>query len=300
MSRPADRLRVAMQKSGRLSDPARNLLKQAGFQFRSSDKDQLFCYGDGCAVDLVLVRDDDIPQLIAENVCDLGIVGRNVLQEKALELRGTAHAGLQELMPLAFGGCRLSLAVPNGLDWRGPAELDGRRIATSYPELLGEYLQRRGIGAEIVALKGSVEIAIKLGKADAICDLVSSGATLVANGLKETDILLQSEAVLACQNTPFGDGRDALLADFLARIDGVMKVQASKLILCQTGKRELDAVLRLLPDAVAPVISPVWGDDEALNVQALCTSAVTWQRLEAMKSAGARGLMVLPVEKLLA
>lgn len=299
MNRPADRLRIAMQKSGRLSDPARNLLKQAGFQFRS-DKDQLFCYGEDCAIDLVLVRDDDIPQLIAENVCDLGIVGRNVLLEKALELRSSEHCGLQELMPLAFGGCRLSLAAPNSQLWQGVTDLQGKRIATSYPELLADFLRARGIRADIVALKGSVEIAVKLGKADAICDLVSSGATLVANGLRETEIILQSEAVLACQNTPFDDSRDVLLANFLSRIEGVMKVQGSKLIICQTGKSNLDSVLKLLPDAVAPMISPVWGVDDALNIQALCQSTVTWQRLEAMKLAGARGLMVLPVEKLLA
>lgn len=299
MNRPADRLRIAMQKSGRLSDPARNLLKQAGFQFRS-DKDQLFCYGEDCAIDLVLVRDDDIPQLIAENVCDLGIVGRNVLLEKALELKGSAHSGLQELMPLGFGGCRLSLAVGNQQAWNGVADLQDQRIATSYPELLSDYLQRQGVRADIVALKGSVEIALKLGKADAICDLVSSGATLVANGLKETDIILQSEAVLASQSIPFGDGRDTLLANFLSRIEGVMKVQASKLILCQTGLMNLDAILKLLPDATAPTISHVWGSEDRVSVQALCQSAVTWQRLEAMKLAGASGLMVLPVEKLLA
>lgn len=299
MNRPADRLRIAMQKSGRLSDPARVLLKQAGFQFRS-DKDQLFCYGEDCAVDLILVRDDDIPQLIAENVCDLGIVGRNVLLEKALELKGSEHAGLQELMPLAFGGCRLSLGVPNAQPWSGAGDLQQQRIATSYPELLAEYLQERQITAEIVALKGSVEIAVKLGKADAICDLVSSGATLVANGLKETEIILQSEAVLACQNTPFGDGRDALLTNFLSRIEGVMKVQGSKLVICQAGKAQLDSILKLLPDAGMPTISPIWGADDYFNVQALCHSAVTWQHLEDMKQAGARGLMVLPVEKLLA
>jgi ATP phosphoribosyltransferase len=299
MNRPADRLRIAMQKSGRLSDPARQLLKQAGFEFRS-DKDQLFCYGEGCAIDLILVRDDDIPQLIAENVCDLGIVGRNVLLEKALELQQSPHAGLQELMPLAFGACRLSLAVANNQLWNGPEDLRGQRIATSYPELLGDYLRARGVAAEIVALKGSVEIAVKLGKADAICDLVSSGATLVANGLKETEIILQSEAVLACQNTPFGDGRDELLANFLSRIEGVMKGRGSKLVICRTKRTDIDALLKLLPDAVSPTISPIWGDEQQFNLQALCQDAITWQRLEDMKRAGACGLMVLPVEKLLA
>ena len=299
MNRPANRLRIAMQKSGRLADPARNLLKQAGFQFRS-DKDQLFCYGESCSIDLVLVRDDDIPQLIAENVCDLGIVGRNVLLEKALEIKDQKHAGLQELMPLFFGACRLSLAVPNQQVWHGNADLNGARIATSYPELLQDYLDKNGISAEIVALKGSVEIATKLGKADAICDLVSSGATLVANGLKEVEPILHSEAVLACQNTPFNDARDELLENFLARIDGVLKVQASKLIICQTEIINLEALMKLLPDAAAPTISQIWGNADAVNIQALCSSTVTWQRLEDMKQAGARGLMVLPVEKLLA
>ena len=181
-----------------------------------------------------------------------------------------------------------------------PRALQEQRIATSYPELLSDYLQRLGICAEIVALKGWVEVAVKLGKADAICDLVSSGATLVANGLKETDVILHSEAVLASQNTPFGDGRDALLNNFLSRIEGVLRVQGSKLILCQAGTADLDAVLKLLPDAIAPTISQVWGNEDMVTVQALCQSAVTWQRLEDMKLAGASGLMVLPVEKLLA
>mgnify|MGYP003559392864 FL=1 len=299
MTRPADRLRIAMQKSGRLADPARNLLKQAGFEFRI-DKDQLFCYGESCAIDLVLVRDDDIPQLVAENVCDLGIVGRNVLIEKRLEMKDQKHFGLQELMPLYFGACRLSLAVPNSHTWKGIGDLQNSRIATSYPEILAEYLQQRNIAAEIVHLKGSVEIATKLGKADYILDLVSSGATLVANGLREVESILVSEAVLACQNTPFGDSRDALLQNFLARIDGVMKVQASKLIICQTEKCNLDALLKLLPEARAPTISPRSGTDGAGNPQARCSRNITWQRLEEMKLAGARGLMVLPVEKLLA
>lgn len=299
MTRPANRLRIAMQKSGRLADPARNLLKQAGFEFRI-DKDQLFCYGESCAIDLVLVRDDDIPQLVAENVCDLGIVGRNVLIEKRLEMKDQNHFGLQELMPLYFGACRLSLAAPNSHAWNGTADLRNSRIATSYPEILAEYLGQNGIAAEIVHLKGSVEIATKLGKADYILDLVSSGATLVANGLREVETILVSEAVLASQNTPFGDSRDDLLQNFLARIDGVMKVQASKLIICQTEKSNLDALLKLLPDALAPTISQVWGNDGAVNLQALCSSNITWQRLEEMKLAGARGLMVLPVEKLLA
>jgi ATP phosphoribosyltransferase len=299
MTRPADRLRIAMQKSGRLADPARNLLKQAGFEFRI-DKDQLFCYGESCPIDLVLVRDDDIPQLVAENICDLGIVGRNVLLEKSLEMRNQQHFGLQELMPLYFGACRLSLAAPNNRTWKGNADLQNTRIATSYPEILAEYLQKHAIAAEIVHLKGSVEIATKLGKADYILDLVSSGATLVANGLREVESILTSEAVLACQNTPFGDSRDDLLQNFMARIDGVMKVQASKLIICQTEKSNLDALLKLLPDAMTPTISQIWGNESAVNLQALCSSNISWQRLEEMKLAGARGLMVLPVEKLLA
>jgi ATP phosphoribosyltransferase len=182
-----DRLRIAIQKSGRLAEPARSLLASCGLSWRES-RDRLFCYGETLPVDLLLVRDDDIPGLIAEGVCDLGIVGRNVLVEQDLDAQAAGRgARLREWRPLGFGACRLALAVPEGWAWHGPSQLAGRRIATSYPQLLTRWLADNAVEARVVVLSGSVEIAPRLGQADAVCDLVSSGTTLAANQLKPVD-----------------------------------------------------------------------------------------------------------------
>lgn len=294
-----DRLRIAIQKSGRLSEPARALLASAGLSWRES-RDKLFCYGESLPVDLLLVRDDDIPGLIAEGVCDLGIVGRNVMLEQAGEREETGkRAAFRELRALGFGGCRLSIAVPDGWDWQGPAQLAGKRIATTYPNQLRAWLRERKVEADIVVLNGSVEIAPRLGQADAICDLVSSGATLAANQLKPVLDILQSEAVLAGPALPFGDVRAELAELLLRRMDGVLRIRDSKLLLFQTPRDALKQVLQLLPDAEPPTMCAVDGAD-TLALQALCHGAMTWQRLEDLKRAGARGLMVLPVERMLA
>lgn len=295
-----DRLRIAIQKSGRLADPARELLDRAGLSFRES-RDRLFCYGESLAIDLLLVRDDDIPGLIAEGVCDLGVVGRNVLAEQALERRGNGEGeAFVELRKLGFGRCRLSLAVPQDWDWSGPEGLAGKRIATSYPRLLGQWLAARRIDAEPVVLSGSVEIAPRLGKAEAICDLVSSGATLAANHLREVEIVLESEAVLAGPAAPFADERAALAALLLRRLDGSLKVQGSKLVMLQAPRAALTELMKLLPDAEPPTVMRLDGRDDEVALQAVCRQAITWQRLEDMKRAGARGLLVLPVEQMLA
>lgn len=295
-----DRLRIAIQKSGRLADPARELLDRAGLSFRES-RDRLFCYGESLAIDLLLVRDDDIPGLIAEGVCDLGVVGRNVLAEQALERRRNGDGdAFVELRELGFGRCRLSLAVPQDWDWSGPKGLSGKRIATSYPHLLGQWLAAHRIDAEPVVLSGSVEIAPRLGKAEAICDLVSSGATLAANHLREVEIVLESEAVLAGPAAPFADERAALAALLLRRLDGSLKVQGSRLVMFQAPRAALAELMKLLPDAEPPTVMRLDGRDDEVALQAVCRQAITWQRLEDMKRAGARGLLVLPVEQMLA
>lgn len=294
-----DRLRIAIQKSGRLSEPARALLASCGLAWRES-RDRLFCYGESLPIDLLLVRDDDIPGLIADGVCDLGIVGRNVLQEQAGERSAIGHdAAYREWRALGFGGCRLALAVPESWQWAGPAALAGRRIATSYPALLSAWLAGQGVDAEVVVLSGSVEIAPRLGKADAICDLVSSGATLAANQLKPVETLLDSEAVLAGPVAAFGDARADLAAMLLRRLDGVMKIRDSKLLLFQARRDAVPALMELLPDAEPPTVTSIDGSDR-LALQALCHGAMTWQRLEDLKRAGANGLLVLPVERMLA
>ncbi|MBS0219056.1 MAG: ATP phosphoribosyltransferase [Proteobacteria bacterium] len=294
-----DRLRVAIQKNGRLSDPARALLSSCGLSWRESP-DKLFCYGESAPVDLLLVRDDDIPGLIASGLCDLGVVGRNVLDEQMSDQRGKGReASVREMRALGFGGCRLSIAVPNEWEWSGPAMLAGKRLATSYPALLRDWLVLNGVDADIVELSGSVEIAPRLGQADAICDLVSSGATLAANQLKAVEDILQSEAVIAGPVRDFDPALAGIADMLLRRLDGVMKIRDSKLLMFQAPRAALDEVLPLLPDAEPPTMYPVDGDD-MLALQALCHGVVTWQRLEELKRAGARGLMVLPVERMLA
>ena len=294
-----DRLRIAIQKSGRLAEPARALLSSCGLSWRES-RDRLFCYGETLPVDLLLVRDDDIPGLIADGVCDLGIVGRNVLLEQDGERRGVGRApAFREWRALGFGGCRLSLAVPDGWEWRSASQLAGKRIATSYPALLSQWLAAQDIDAKVVVLSGSVEIAPRLGQADAICDLVSSGATLAANQLKPVQTLIESEAVLAGPEQAFDDVRGELADLLLRRLDGALRIRHSKLLLFQAPRSVLPDLLPLLPDAETPTVMQVDGQD-SLALQALCHGALTWQRLEELKRAGARGLMVLPVEGMLA
>ena len=294
-----DRLRIAIQKSGRLGDPSRALLASCGLSWRQS-RDKLFCYGESLPVDLLLVRDDDIPGMLADGVCDYGIVGRNVLAEEAA---GRSSRGLpqpiRELQALGFGGCRLDIAVPDDWQWQGVAQLQGKRIATSYPGLLRQWLREQQIEASIVTLSGSVEIAPRLGQAELVCDLVSSGATLQGNQLKPVISLLRSEAVLAGPVQPFVDARAELAQLLLRRLDGALKIKDSRLLLFQAQRDAMPGLLEMLSDAETPTVLQVDGAD-TLALQALCHGAMTWQRLEDLKSAGARGLLVLPVERTLA
>ncbi|HSX63179.1 MAG TPA: ATP phosphoribosyltransferase [Pseudoxanthomonas sp.] len=299
VSATRDRLRIAIQKSGRLAEPARALLAACGLSWRES-RDKLFCYGESLPVDLLLVRDDDIPGLIADGVCDFGVVGRNELDEQA---GARARIGLapayQELRSLGFGACRLMLAIPESWNWQGPAQLQGMRIATSYPAILAGWLQAQGVEASVVELSGSVEIAPKLGTADLICDLVSSGATLAANQLKPVETLLQSEAVLAGPVREFDDSRAGLAAMLLRRMDGVLKVKDSKLLMFRANRDTVAELSRLLPDA-DPFTELAADGDGPLSLQTMCHGAVTWQLLEELERAGAQGLMVLSVERSLA
>ncbi|QDE38943.1 ATP phosphoribosyltransferase [Luteibacter pinisoli] len=296
--KPRDRLRIAMQKSGRLTEPAQELLARCGLKFRQS-RDKLFCFGEGEPVDLLLVRDDDIPGLIADGVCDLGIVGRNVLNEFQFA-NPEPGAGLAELRSLGFGSCRLSIALPQDEAYDGPEQLNGQRIATSYPGLLGEWLRVNNVDAKVVFLAGSVEIAPRLGTADAICDLVSSGATLVANQLRETAIVVESEAVLAGHRDLPSDERGEIAELLLRRLDGVIQVRDSRLILMQAPRDALAAITRLLPGLPIPTLTAVDGAPDQVVLQALCAGSVSWRQLEDMKRAGARDMLVLPVEKMLA
>lgn len=295
--KPRERLRIAAQKSGRLSEAGLDLLNRCGLHFRRS-RDKLFCFGENLAIDLLLVRDDDIPGLIANGSCDLGIVGRNVLEEAALEASGDSP--LREWRSLGFGHCRLSLALPQDVDWSDVHQLNGQRIATSYPRLLQQWLDRNQVHATIVTLSGSVEIAPRLGSADLICDLVESGATLTANQLHEAAVVMESEAVLAGTSALPTDERGDLLQLLLRRLDSVLHVRESRLVMLQAPRTALDVIAGLLPGCARPMVTPIEGQPGHIAIQAVCNGRVDWKELEAMRQAGAQSMLVLPVEKMLA
>ena len=295
-----ERLKVAVQKSGRLTDNSLDLLVRCGLKY-SRGKDQLLCYGENMPLDVLLVRDDDIPDLVQEDVCDLGVVGLNVVEEKRIgfEARGITPL-FEQVMTLDYGRCRLALAVPEGRAYAGPASLAGTRIATTYPNILTRWLADRGVAAEVVTLSGAVEIAPRLGRADLICDLVSTGNTLVANHLREVETVLESQAVLIRTPVPLPDEKRDWLERLLKRIDGVQQVKESKYIMLHAPRAALTAITRLLPGSEFPTVIPLEGSPDKVAIHAVCRETVFWETLEALKAAGASSVLVLPVEKMLA
>lgn len=294
------RLKLAIQKSGRLTDPSLDLLVRCGLKI-SRGKDQLMAYGENMPLDVLFVRDDDIPDLVQEDVCDLGLVGLNVLEEKRLELASRGHpVRFQQVRNLDFGRCRLCLAVPQGASFEGPSSLRGKRIATTYPFLLENYLRERDITAEIVTLSGAVEIAPRLGRADLICDLVSTGSTLQANHLIEVETVLESHAVLIRTPLALAPLKDEWVERLLMRIDGVQQVRESKYIMLHAPRAALAEIRNLLPGSESPTIIPLEGFPDKVAIHAVCRENVFWETLESLKKAGASALLVLPVEKMLA
>jgi ATP phosphoribosyltransferase len=294
------RLKVAVQKSGRLADPSVDLLVRCGLKL-SRGKDQLVGYGENLPLDVLFVRDDDIPDLVQQDVCDLGLVGLNVLEEKRLELSARGHpARFQCVRTLDFGRCRLALAIPQGSPWDGTHSLRGRRIATSYPFLLAHYLRVRDIDAEIVTLSGAVEIAPRLGRADLICDLVATGSTLQANHLREVETVLESHAVLIRTPLDLPAAKHEWVQRLLMRVDGVQQVRESKYIMLHAPRSALPEIRRLLPGSESPTIIPLEGSADRVAVHAVCRENVFWETLESLKRVGASALLVLPVEKMLA
>ena len=294
------RLRIAIQKSGRLTDSSLDLLGHCGLKF-TRGKDQLMCYGENMPLDVLFVRDDDIPDLVQEDVCDLGLVGLNVVEEKrlAFEARGIAPL-FEQIQLLDFGHCRLCIAVPDGFDYRGPKSLAGKRIATTYPAILARFLAERGIEAEVVVLSGSVEIAPRLGRADLICDLVSTGSTLAANHLREVETVLASQAALLRTPVPIAPEKQEWARRLLLRIDGVEQVKGSKYIMLHAPRGALAQIAKLLPGSETPTVIPLDGHGDRVAVHAVCRENVFWETLEELKKVGASSVLVLPVEKMLA
>jgi len=294
------RLKLAVQKSGRLTDPSLDILTRCGLKL-SRGKDQLMGFGENMPLDVLFVRDDDIPDLVQEDVCDLGLVGLNVLEEKRLELRERGHAArFQMVRTLDFGRCRLSLAVPEGFTYEGANSIRGKRIATTYPYLLQKYLRERDIAADIVTLSGAVEIAPRLGRADLICDLVSTGSTLQANHLREVETVMESHAVIIRTPLTLPPEKDEWVERLMMRIDGVQQVKESKYIMLHAPRSALPEIRKLLPGSESPTIIPLDGSDDKVAIHAVCRENVFWETLESLKKAGASSLLVLPVEKMLA
>ncbi len=300
MDTSEQRIKVAVQKTGRLTEHSLHLLERCGLKFTQS-KDQLFCYGENMPIDLLLVRDDDIPGLVSDDVCDLGIVGLNIVEEKRQALQNNGGSALfKQVFELDFGHCRLSIAAPEGTEYSGIASLKDRRIATSYEGILRNYLKQNDVAAEIVYFSGAVEIAPKLGRADFICDLVSTGSTLSANGLEEVEVLLESEAVVIQTLAELSPEKQALVDRILQRLDGVLQVRESKYIMLHAPRSALAEIRALLPGSEAPTVMPLEGTTDKVAVHAVCRENVFWETLENLKAAGASSLLVLPVEKMLA
>lgn len=290
-------LRVAVQKSGRLGQKSHDLLRSAGIAFEARAQ-QLLCRAENYPLEILFVRDDDIPAYVADGVCDIGIVGLNVCAEveQSGELGAKPFSVVREL---GFGGCHLALAVPKTASYQGLADLAGARIATSYPKILKSFLAERGIQAKIVEISGSVEVTPAIGVADCVCDLVSTGATLASNGLKEVETVLKSQAVLIQHNEKLPPTQHQLLERLLVRLDGVLKAKRSRYIMMNAKKDRLKEIIELIPGMETPTVVPIGGREDMVAVHAVAHEHVFWETMEQLKEKGASSILVVPIEKII-
>jgi ATP phosphoribosyltransferase len=281
------KLKIAIQKSGRLYDDSISLLKECGIDLRNV-KDRLKTESDNFPIEVFFLRDDDIPQYVEDGVADVGIVGENVLNEKCREV--------EVVEKLGFGKCRLSLAINKNEEYIANY-LQGKRIATSYPVLLKKYLDANKITAEIHEISGSVEIAPGIGLADVICDLVSSGSTLFMNGLKEVETVLESQAVLV-RNKELDQHTVELVEKLLFRIRAVKKAKKNKYILLNAPNEQLPRIFELLPGMKSPTVLPL-AETGWSSVHSVLSEDEFWEKIEQLKAAGAQGILVVPIEKMI-
>jgi ATP phosphoribosyltransferase len=282
-----NKLKIAIQKSGRLYDDSVKLLKDCGIDLKNG-VNKLKTESDNFPVEVYFLRDDDIPQYVEDGVADIGIVGENVLYEK--------NKKVELIEPLGFGKCRLSVAVSRSEQYVGVNSLHGKRIATTYPVLVRRFLETNRIDAEIHEISGSVEIAPGIGLADAIVDLVSSGSTLFMNGLREVETVLQSQAVLI-RNERLGADQQVLLEKFLFRIRAVKKARNNKYILLNAPNDKLQEIIRLLPGMKSPTVLPL-AEPGWSSVHSVLSENDFWDIIEKLKESGAQGILVVPIEKM--
>ena len=281
-------LRIAVQKSGRLYEDSVQLLKECGIDLRNV-KDRLKTVSENFPLEVFFLRDDDIPEYVEDGVADIGIVGQNVLVEKGRSVN-TVEA-------LGFGKCRLSVAVPKAMEYIGIQSLQGKRIATSYPNLVKKFLDENAVKASIHEISGSVEIAPGIGLSDVVADLVSSGGTLFMNGLKEVEVILESQAVLV-SNKNISQEKQDILEKLLFRIRSVKKAKRSKYVLMNVPNDNLEKVIGLLPGMRSPTVLPL-AESGWSSVHSVLSEDEFWDRIEKLRAAGAEGILVVPIEKLI-
>lgn len=280
-------IRIAVQKSGRLSEDSLSLIKECGIKFYNGTG-KLKSTSTNFPIEFLFLRDDDIPGYVSDGVADLGIVGENELVEKDKEVL--------TLKKLGFSKCRLSLAIPKGEEYTGIEYFQGKNIATSYPKILGDYLNLKKIEASIHEISGSVEIAPSIGLAEGICDIVSSGSTLMMNGLKEVEEIFKSEAVLIANNK-LADWKKNIVDKLLFRMNAVQKGKSSKYVLLNAPNESLEKIISLIPGMRSPTILPLaqpgWS-----SVHSVLNEDQFWENIEELRAAGAEGILVVPIEKM--
>jgi ATP phosphoribosyltransferase len=290
MSLNGNNIKIAIQKNGRLAEKSLRLLKKAGLSFEVGSG-RLFASCENFPLDILFVRDDDIPEYVRDGVCDLGIVGRDVLKESEISL--------ETLLELGFGKCHLAIAVPKEGMIENIKDLQQKRIATSYPRVLARYLRENKIDARVVSISGSVELAPSLKVADAICDLVSTGSTLRTHDLKSITTVLESQAVLVVPTQNFPTAEKAAIIDQLARrIDAVLAAERTKYIVLNAPKNKVDEIARVIPGIKSPTVMPLYNPDW-VAIHSVVPEDKFWRTVDILKSIGAQGILVLPIEKII-
>ena len=282
------RLKIALQKSGRLSDDSKQLLKECGINIRNG-KNTLVAPSTNFPLDVLYLRDDDIPQYVEDGTADIGILGENVVYEYEREVDVVRRLG--------FAGCRLSLAIPKGVEYSDVQWFAGKKVATSYPNITRRFLEERGVSVDIHTISGSVEIAPNIGLADGICDIVSSGSTLFSNGLKEVEKILQSEAVMI-RYRELGAEKAAILEKLLFRINAVLAAKNSKYIILNAPNEKVSAIAGLLPGMRSPTVVPLAQAGWSAMHSVIAEDAF-WSVIDELRAAGAEGILVAPIEKMI-
>jgi ATP phosphoribosyltransferase len=284
-----EKLKIAIQKEGRLSEKSLELIQEAGIRHNQDSKRKLISLGDNFPVEILYLRDDDIPQYVADAVADIGIVGENEVMERDRKVELVERLG--------FAKCRLSLAIPQSDTYDGISYFNNKRIATSYPTILTKFLQKNNLTVDIHEISGSVEIAPGIGLADAIFDIVSTGSTLISNRLKEVEVVTRSEAVIIATPT-LNDGKQKILNDLLFRFQAVRRSKNNKYILLNAPNENLEQIVKILPGMKSPTVLPLFEKGWS-SVHSVVNENEFWEIIGKLKEYGAQGILVIPIEKMI-